>query len=147
MAMSIGMMSGAFITPKLSKSNATVSVSAGIFMGITLIGMGVVPNAMIIENIKTVLVLFCAWALGFGGGIQSVISGGLTIRAVPVEMMGRMTGVISSLMMVSMPITSFVCSVAVNYLTVLQVLIIAGIMAIGIFIWLHTSQKILSLNS
>ncbi len=141
-AMTIGMMTGSFITPKLKRfNNSTRLIVVGIGMGICLIGIGAFPMIFTIW-IKFILVFICMFGLGFGGGILNVTTSSCLMKSIPTEMMGRISGVLTAMVAASMPIASFICSALALKLTVLQILIIFGIITIIAYGSLLVSKKL-----
>ncbi len=95
------------------------------------------------ENAAAVLILltFSMLCVGFGGGIINVIDGACMMKAIPKEMMGRMSGLHYSAMSASMPIGSFLCSALVLKLNVIQVFLLFGICTIVFYSFMGLSHK------
>ena len=108
--MILGMMSGAAIAPKLfTLRKAKLSVLAGIGMGISI---GCMYITVLLGNVAATMVLLTLsmFCVGAGGGILNVVIGGSMMKAVPKDMMGRMSGLNAAIMEASMPVGSFLCS-------------------------------------
>ena len=140
--MILGMMSGAAIAPKLfTLRKAKLSVLAGIGMGISIGCMYVtvlLGNATAMMGLLT-LSMFC---VGAGGGILNVVIGGSMMKAVPKDMMGRMSGLNAAIMEASMPVGSFLCSALVLKLSVVQLFLMFGICTIIFYAVMGLSHKL-----
>ena len=140
--MILGMMSGAAIAPKLfTLRKAKLSVLAGIDMGISIGCMYVtvlLGNAAAMMGLLT-LSMFC---VGAGGGILNVVIGGSMMKAVPKDMMGRMSGLNAAIMEASMPVGSFLCSALVLKLSVVQLFLMFGICTIIFYAVMGLNHKL-----
>ena len=128
--MVIGMMSGAAIAPKLFRfPKAKIDLFAGIGMGISIVCMYI---TVIVGNVAATMILLTLSMLsvGIGGGILNVIDGGCMMKSVPKNLMGRVSGLHSALMEVSMPVGSFLCSALALKLSVVQLFLLFGICTI-----------------
>lgn len=140
--MILGMMSGAAIAPKLLMlAKAKLSILAGTSMGIAIACMYVTAllgNATAMMVLLT-LSMFC---IGAGGGILNVVIGGSMMKAVPKDMMGRMSGLNAAIMQASMPAGSFLCSALVLKLSVEQLFLLFGICTIIFYAVMELSHKL-----
>ena len=140
--MILGMMSGAAIAPKLfTLRKAKLSVLAGIGMGISI---GCMYITVLLGNVAATMIwltlsMFC---VGAGGGILNVVIGGSMMKAVPKDMMGRMSGLNAAIMEASMPVGSFLCSALVLKLSVVQLFLMFGICTIIFYAVMGLSHKL-----
>ena len=144
--MIVGMMSGAAIAPKLIIfSRAKLDMYAGIGMGIAIVCMYVTA---IVENtvLKIILLTLSMFSVGVGGGILNVIGGSCTMKIVPKDMMGRMSGLSGSIMEASMPIGSFLCSALVLKLSVIRVFLLFGVLTVIFYTIMGLTHKFDSLD-
>lgn len=140
--MVVGMSVGAFIVPKITAiKRSTLAGIAGVIMGITLIMMFVSPQC---KNIilKIGICIIAMFFIGFGGGMLNVIIGGCMMESIPKDMMGRISGFISSMMQFSMPIASFICSALAMHISVVQIFMIFGFLTIMVYMVLLMSKKL-----
>ncbi len=141
-----GMMMGSFIVPKINKlSNSHITAFSGVLIGITLVGLSIFPYISI-EIVKLILILICMFFVGFGGGILNVIIGSTLMANIPLEMMGRISGAVSSMVMISMPIASLICSGLALLFSVLQIFGFFGILLIVSYLLLLVFKKFECLN-
>lgn len=144
--MIVGMMLGAFITPKLLKiPKGTLCIIAGIGMGISLICMHITTLVTQTYFMLALLTLSMI-CVGIGGGVLNVIIGGCMMAAVPKDMMGRMSGLNAAIMEASMPVGSFLCSALVLKFSVPQLFAIFGICTIVFYFLLCVFRHTESLN-
>ena len=140
--MILGMMSGAAIAPKLfTLRKAKLSVLAGIGMGISI---GCMYITVLLGNVAATMVLLTLsmFCVGAGGGILNVVIGGSMMKAVPKDMMGRMSGLNAANMEASMPVGSFLCSALVLKLSVVQLFLVFGICTIIFYAVMGLSHKL-----
>ena len=140
--MILGMMSGAAIAPKLfTLRKAKLSVLAGIGMGISI---GCMYITVLLGNVAATMVLLTLsmFCVGAGGGILNVVIGGSMMKAVPKDMMGRMSGLNAAIMEASMPVGSFLCSALVLKLSVVQLFLVFGICTIIFYAVMGLSHKL-----
>ena len=140
--MILGMMSGAAIAPKLfTLRKAKLSVLAGIGMGISI---GCMYITVLLGNVVATMVLLTLsmFCVGAGGGILNVVIGGSMMKAVPKDMMGRMSGLNAAIMEASMPVGSFLCSALVLKLSVVQLFLVFGICTIIFYAVMGLSHKL-----
>ena len=140
--MILGMMSGAAIAPKLfTLRKAKLSVLAGIGMGISI---GCMYITVLLGNVVATMVLLTLsmFCVGAGGGILNVVIGGSMMKAVPKDMMGRMSGLNAAIMEASMPVGSFLCSALVLKLSVVQLFLMFGICTIIFYAVMGLSHKL-----
>ena len=140
--MILGMMSGAAIAPKLfTLRKAKLSVLAGIGMGISI---GCMYITVLLGNVAATMVLLTLsmFCVGAGGGILNVVIGGSMMKAVPKDMMGRMSGLNAAIMEASMPVGSFLCSALVLKLSVVQLFLLCGICTIIFYAVMGLSHKL-----
>ncbi|MCM1236023.1 MAG: MFS transporter [Ruminococcus flavefaciens] len=137
-----GMMAGAAVAPKLLKrTKAGPCFFAGTGMGTAIVCMYVTVR---LENTAAVLMLLTLsmFCVGAGGGVLNVINGSCMMRAVPKDMMGRMSGLNAAIMEASMPVGSFLCSVLVLGLNVAQLYLLFGICTIAFYLYLGLAHKL-----
>ena len=128
--MMLGMMAGAFITPKLLKfKKGNLCVAAGIGMGISIVCMYITPSIALLVG-KMALLTLSMFFVGVGGGVLNVVIGGCMMVAVPQDKMGRMSGLNAAIMEASMPVGSFLCSALALMLDVTQIFALFGICTI-----------------
>lgn len=131
--MSLGMMLGAALAPKASRmTSAALAVLAGLGMGTALVLMGIVPS-MSGAALRLSVLAFSMLTVGAGGGILNVLISSCTMRAVPRELMGRVSGFLTALMQASMPMASFLCSVLAVPFSAVQILTLFGLFTIGCY--------------
>ena len=140
--MTLGMMIGAAVLPKLqiSKKNRVVAF-AGIVMGLTLVIMSVTPNVSI-ALIKMAALTISMFFIGAGGGMLNVVVGSTMMKAVPQEMMGRVSAFNAAIMQASMPIASFICSGLALKLSVTQIFGVFGILTMISYLVLYCTQRL-----
>ncbi len=145
--MIVGMMLGAFITPKLLKiPKGKLCVIAGVGMGLSLICMHItalIPQTVFMLSLLTISMI----TVGVGGGILNVVIGGCMMATVPKEIMGRMSGLNAAIMEASMPIGSFLCSALVLKLNVPQMLTLFGTLTIIFYFVLYARRYTQFLNT
>ncbi|MCD7750297.1 MAG: MFS transporter [Lachnospiraceae bacterium] len=147
--MMVGMMVGAFVTPRLLKfKKGNLCVAAGIGMGISIVCMYVTPDIHLVIG-KMVLLTLSMFFVGVGGGVLNVVIGGLMMAAVPQDKMGRMSGLNAAIMEASMPVGSFICSALALMLNVTQIFALFGICTILFYMLIGGSHSadILSTNT
>lgn len=147
--MMVGMMAGAFVTPRLLKfKKGNLCVAAGIGMGISIVCMYVTPDIHLMIG-KMVLLTLSMFFVGVGGGILNVVIGGCMMAAVPRDKMGRMSGLNAAIMEASMPVGSFICSALALMLSVTQIFALFGICTILFYLLIGglRSADILSTNT
>lgn len=140
--MTLGMMIGAAVLPKLqiSKKNRVVAF-AGIVMGLTLVIMSVTPNVSI-ALIKMAALTISMFFIGAGGGMLNVVVGSTMMKAVPQEMMGRVSAFNAAIMQASMPIASFICSGLALKLSVTQIFGVFGILTMISYLVLYCTRRL-----
>lgn len=144
--MMVGMMAGAFITPKLLQfKKGNLCVAAGIGMGISIVCMYITPNISFTVA-KMVLLTLSMFFVGVGGGTLNVVIGGCMMAAVPQDKMGRMSGLNAAIMEASMPVGSFLCSALALMLNVTQIFALFGISTIVFYLLLGVFRYIDVLN-
>lgn len=140
--MIVGMMTGAAVTPKLlSVTKARLCVMAGIGMGVSIVGMFVTVQLTNTVAMAALLTL-TMFSVGMGGGILNVIVGSCMMRAVPKDMMGRMSGLNAAIMEASMPIGSFLCSALVLKLSVVQIFLLFGVCTILFYACMGLTRRL-----
>ena len=90
----------------------------------------------------TVSMLF----IGAGGGMLNVIVGSTMMKAVPQEMMGRVSAFNAAIMQASMPIASFICSGLALRLSVTQILSAFGALTIVSYLVLFFTRKLQNID-
>ena len=144
--MTLGMMIGAAVLPKLQISKKDRMVAfAGIVMGFTLIIMSVTP-VITLYLLKMAALTVSMLFIGAGGGMLNVVVGSTMMKAVPQEMMGRVSAFNAAIMQASMPIASFICSGLALNLSVTQILGAFGILTIISYSALFFAGRIEYLN-
>ena len=134
--MMLGMMAGAFVTPKLLRfQKGHMCIAAGIGMGVSIVCMYIAPNIAFTAG-KMVLLTLSMFCVGLGGGILNVVVGGCMMAAVPQEKMGRISGLNAAIMEASMPIGSFLCSALALALSVTQIFALFGLCTIVFYVLL-----------
>jgi DHA3 family macrolide efflux protein-like MFS transporter len=133
MLMVVGMMAGSAVMPKIKVSSGKLAILAGIIMGVSLLEIAVVPSIARISVRYTVLIMGM-FLIGLGGGILNVIVGSSFLTLVPKEMFGRIGGLVNAIMVASMPVSSFFCSLLAVKLSVTQIFIIFGIFTIFVYV-------------
>ena len=147
--MMVGMMAGAFVTPRLLKfKKGNLCVAAGIGMGISIVCMYVTPDIHLVIG-KMVLLTLSMFFVGVGGGVLNVVIGGCMMAAVPRDKMGRMSGLNAAIMEASMPVGSFISSALALMLSVTQIFALFGICTILFYLLIGglRSADILSTNT
>lgn len=139
--MVLGMMTGAALAPKLVKnSKAHIATAAGLLMGVTIVLMYV--TACIGNTLpRMILLTVSMFGVGIGGGILNVMIGGSMMKAVPRDMMARMSALNAAVMQSSMPIGSFTCSAMALKLSTIHIFLIFGIVTIASHIALAVSGQ------
>ncbi len=132
-AMSIGLISGAFLSPRLSvKSNFKSILLFGIALGFALLGMGIFP--MFIDyNFAFVCILVCMAIIGTCISYLNTISISMTIAHSAASHAKLKTSFASTLQFSTMPIAAFACALLVLFFSILQILLIFGVLAILIY--------------
>ncbi len=146
--MMVGMMAGAFVTPRLLKfKKGNLCVAAGIGMGISIVCMYITPDIHLIIG-KMVLLTLSMFFVGVGGGVLNVVISGCMMAAVPQDKMGRMSGLNAAIMEASMPVGSFLCSGLALVLSVTQIFTLFGICTILFYMLIGGSRSadILNIN-
>ena len=133
MLMVVGMMAGSAVMPKIKVSSGKLAILAGIIMGVSLLEIAVVPSIARIFVRYTVLIMGM-FLFFLGGGILNVIVGSSFLTLVPKEMFGRIGGLVNAIMVASMPVSSFFCSLLAVKLSVTQIFIIFGIFTIFVYV-------------
>ena len=144
--MTVGMMIGAAVLPKLQLSRRDrVVVLTGIGMGLTLIIMCITPRipAYVVKMIALTISMFF---IGAGGGILNVVVGSTMMKAVPQEMMGRVSAFNAAIMQASMPIASFICSGLALRLSVTHILGVFGVLTILSYLVLFFTRKLQNID-
>lgn len=145
--MIVGMMLGAFVTPKLLKvPKGKLCVIAGIGMGLSLVCMHITTLTQQTLFMLSLLTLSMI-GVGIGGGILNVVIGGCMMSTVPKEMMGRVSGLNAAIMEASMPIGSFLCSALVLKINIPQIFTLFGICTIVFYIMLYAFRFAQFLNT
>lgn len=140
--MILGMMLGAAVAPKLLMlAKAKLCVLAGIGMGVSIVGMHI---TVLLSNVAAMMILLTLsmFCVGVGGGILNVVIGGCMMSAVPKDMMGRMSGLNAAIMEASMPVGSFLCSVLVLKLSVIQLFLMFGICTVIFYAGMGLTHKL-----
>ena len=140
--MSVGMMTGAALLPKLGKiKTPAIVVAAGVIMGAALIEMSIaqsLPSPVLKMGILTLSMV----SIGFGGGLLNVVIGSSVMKAVPKEMMGRISGFLAAMMQASMPVASFICSALAVYFHIPHILVFFGSLTLLCYPALYFKKKL-----
>lgn len=144
--MSVGMMTGAALLPKLGKiKTPAIVVAAGVIMGAALIEMSIAQSLSSLALKMGILTLSMV-SIGFGGGLLNVVIGSSVMKAVPKEMMGRISGFLAALMQASMPVASFICSALAVYFHIPHILVFFGSMTLLCYLALYFRKKLDALS-
>lgn len=145
--MSVGMMAGAALLPKLGKlKRAAVVTAAGIMMGVSLLVMSFVTRLTVLP-LKLGLLTLSMFVIGFGGGLLNVVIGSTVMKTVPREMMGRVSGFLAAVMQASMPAASFICSALALCLSIPQIFILFGGLTLGCYLLLCFGGRLSGLGT
>lgn len=145
--MIIGMMVGAAITPKLLKvPKSYLCTIAGIGMGLAIACMYITATVET-TTAKMILLTLSMTSVGIGGGILNVVIGSSMMAAVPKEIMGRISALNGAIMGASMPVGSFLCSLLVLKLNVIQLFLLFGVLTIIFYSYLALCHKINSIDT
>ena len=108
------------------------------------ISIGCMYITVLLGNVVATMVLLTLsmFCVGAGGGILNVVIGGSMMKAVPKDMMGRMSGLNAAIMEASMPVGSFLCSALVLKLSVVQLFLVFGICTIIFYAVMGLSHKL-----
>ena len=144
--MSVGMMTGAALLPKLGKiKTPVIAVAAGVIMGAALIEMSI-AQSLSSPVLKMGILTLSMLSIGFGGGLLNVIIGSSVMKAVPKEMMGRISGFLTAMMQASMPVASFICSALAVYFHIPHILVFFGSMTLICSLALYFRKKLDALS-
>lgn len=125
---------GAAIAPKIKWLTPRQKILAGGFlMGIGLMVYAVVPHFQT-GGAKIIGLALCAMLPGIGGGFINVVIGAARLKIVPKEIYGRVMGIIGAIMVLSMPISSWVTSALATALPLTTIFLAFGILEIVFFI-------------
>lgn len=80
--------------------------------------------------------------IGAGGGMLNVVVGSIIMKAVPQEMMGRVSAFNAAIMQASMPIASFICSGLALKLSVTQIFGAFGILTMISYLVLYCTRRL-----
>lgn len=143
--MSVGMMCGAALVPKLEKvTEAALAAIAGVQMGITLLVMGITPS-FTAASLKYSFLILSMFLIGAGGGVLNVIVSSCMMKNVPKDMMGRISGFIASIMQASMPAASFLCSGLALVFDVTQIFVVFGVITVIVYLALYKNKRLTEL--
>ena len=131
--MVVGMMAGSAVMPKIKVSAGKLAIIAGIVMGVSLLEIAAAPSIVQIFARYAVLTMGM-FLIGLGGGILNVVVGSSFLTLVPKEMFGRISGLVNAIMVASMPVSSFFCSLLAVKLSVPQIFFIFGIFTIFVYV-------------
>ena len=132
---SVGMITGSALLPKLGKiKTPVIAVAAGVIMGLStpVLKMGILTLSML--------------SIGFGGGLLNVVIGSSVMKAVPKEMMGRISGFLTAMMQASMPVASFICSALAVYFHIPHILVFFGSLTLICSLALYFRKKLDALS-
>lgn len=144
--MSVGMMTGDALLPKLGKiKTPAIVVAAGVIMGAALIEMSI-AQSLSTPVLKMGILTLSMLSIGFGGGLLNVVIGSSVMKAVPKEMMGRISGFLAALMQASMPVASFICSALAVYFHIPHILVFFGSLTLLCYLALYFKKKLDALS-
>ncbi len=144
-ALSIGI--GAAIAPKITKiQNSKVFLISGIVFGGCFILAAIVPYIPYF-SLKMIVLTISMLGMGLACGFIIVVSGACKMKAVPLDMMGRITGIYGAIMQTALPVSSFICSFLVLYLPLTYVWAIFGILSVFSFLTLFFTKRLKALDN
>lgn len=139
---SVGMITGSALLPKLGKiKTPVIAVAAGVIMGAALIEMSI-AQSLSSPVLKMGILTLSMLSIGFGGGLLNVVIGSSVMKAVPKEMMGRISGFLTAMMQASMPVASFICSALAVYFHVPHILVFFGSLTLICSLALYFKKKL-----
>lgn len=143
-ALSIGI--GAAVAPKIKNvSNSKVFLISGVMFGSCFILAAIAPYITILW-IKMTIITLAMIGMGLSSGINIVVSGVAKMKAVPLDMMGRITGIYGAIMQTTLPISSFICSALVLHLPLTYVWGLFGVLSVVSFSMLFVTKRLSSLD-
>lgn len=143
---SVGMITGSALLPKLGKTKTPViAVAAGVIMGAALIEMSI-AQSLSTPVLKMGILTLSMLSIGFGGGLLNVVIGSSVMKAVPKEMMGRISGFLTAMMQASMPVASFICSALAVYFHIPHILVFFGSLTLICSLALYFRKKLDALS-
>lgn len=77
---------------------------------------------------------------------MNVVIGSSVMKAVPKEMMGRISGFLAALMQASMPVASFICSALAVYFHIPHILVFFGSLTLLCYLALYFRKKLDALS-
>ena len=131
--MVLGMMVGSALVPKVKLPSASLVVLAGSLMGFSLLGIAAAPHIPL-AAVKYLLLVAGMLLVGLGGGMLNVIVGSSFLSLVPREMFGRISGLVNAIMVASMPVSSFLCSLLAVRLSVTQIFCLFGLITMAVYL-------------
>lgn len=133
----VGIGLGAFLTPKLSRlTNKSILIIGGSSMGLAMCSLWFYPY-LAPSVFAIALTLVSVFVFGFSIGAINVVFGASVMRLIPKEMMGRIKGIRSAILVATMPVASFACSLISNFVSVPSTIAIAGLLLLWFNIMLH----------
>ena len=143
---SVGMITGSALLPKLGKiKTPVIAVAAGVIMGAALIEMSI-AQSLSTPVLKMGILTLSMLSIGFGGGLLNVVIGSSVMKAVPKEMMGRISGFLTAMMQASMPVASFICSALAVYFHIPHILVFFGSLTLICSLALYFRKKLDALS-
>ncbi len=144
-ALSIGI--GAALSPKIKNiQNSKVFLISGVMFGTSLILAALAPYVSVIW-IQIAVVSAAMLGMGFACGVIIVVGGAVKMKAVPLDMMGRITGIYGAIMQTALPVSSFICSALVLYLPLTYVWAIFGALSVASFSVLYVTRRLKGLDN
>ena len=142
----VAMITGSALLPKLGKiKTPVIAVAAGVIMGAALIEMSI-AQSLSTPVLKMGILTLSMLSIGFGGGLLNVVIGSSVMKAVPKEMMGRISGFLTAMMQASMPVASFICSALAVYFHIPHILVFFGSLTLICSLALYFRKKLDALS-
>lgn len=141
MAMTVGMILGAFSLPMISKKFPDKKL---LYVGGALIGflyfiyvsIGYIPSV----SGKYICYAITAFAFGFINSLIGVAVQIIFMTQVPNELIGRISGIFTSLACVSIPAGSFFLAAVSTFMTIRQIYLGTGILTVTLFLIISHSK-------
>ncbi len=133
-ALLVGTILGSLLAPLVKKvTPRQMIILGGVTMGLGFAGIGALPfMAPSLFRIGILLLVLCA--MGAGVGMVSVIFSSAFMRHSNEEMMGRLGGMLSAILVAAIPIGSAMFSVLANYLNVNTIFMLSGGVIVLLFL-------------
>ncbi|MDP3446951.1 MAG: MFS transporter, partial [Eubacteriales bacterium] len=102
---------GSFVAPKITRiSGRTQLIVCGIIQGAAICAFAL-GGYLAPRLLQYGVVLLSCVFLGFSAGIVNVVYNAAFLRLIPADFMARLSGIATAVLVCSMPIASFICSV------------------------------------